>query len=402
MSDAIPKTTGAVEIKPAVHSSSVEGASQQPAREHTPQETSAGPLLPYRLGNQPQLDGLRAIAIALVMGYHVFDDYYEVHYPGQRAPLQGGFIGVDIFFVLSGFLITTLLLREMETHGRVDLKRFYLKRVRRLYPALLLLLSVFLLVSPLLGLSLRRAGLHAIEVVCYISNWLRAFGWSNPTFLGHTWSLSAEAQFYLVWPCVLIAIFNRRGRKALFAAALGFAAGSWIWRVTLWQRGMPMGRIYNGLDTRSDGLLVGCALGILVSSSWWRQKSKPFEAGSNAIGWGCLLALALFAFTTSPFAGSMVYWGFSLSVLLASALILALVSAPGSFLGRALAHPSLVWIGTLSYGLYLWHYPVLKVLVRVAHIPSLSGVCVLGGVLSLTCANLSYYCVEKRFLRPRA
>lgn len=169
--------------------------------------------------------------------------------------LQGGYLGVDVFFVLRGFLITTLIVEEFDRAGSVSLKNFYIRRILRLAPALIALLTVYCIVS-LVTLSenlARKNYLEALITAAYLSNWARAFSIHPPDFLGHTWSLSIEEQFYMLWPILLLGLLRwirRRSHVVLIAVALALVAG--IERVLLAMAGATSERLYNGLDTRAD------------------------------------------------------------------------------------------------------------------------------------------------------
>jgi len=210
-----------------------------------------------RLGYRPALDGIRAIAIVLVLGFHT-------------GLLGGGFLGVDLFFVLSGFLITGLLVEEWDRYQEISLAGFYTRRMRRLFPALVLtLVGVGVLYLALPGVN------HGIgywptvaSVAAYSSNWLAAFGshgsWASLGMLGHTWSLAIEEQFYLVWPIVVLVLLRRRWPAGpIIIALLAGAAASEALRWLVWMDSYSIGA-YTRTDTHADGLLLGCALGLLL------------------------------------------------------------------------------------------------------------------------------------------
>ena len=199
-----------------------------------------------------------------------------------RAPyLQGGSIGVDIFFVLSGFLITYLLVREHDRHGhRISLWKFYARRALRLGPALVLLLIVLAL-GGCLFFDPETARSNLIDVaitVVYAVNWARAFD-IPPKLLGHAWSLSIEEQFYLLWPLILIVMLRAiSSRQRIATVILLGAVVSYLWRVALALQGASVQRLFNGLDTRADSLLVGCALGLVLGSNLIREEIRPVIA----------------------------------------------------------------------------------------------------------------------------
>ncbi len=219
-----------------------------------------------RFGYVPELDGMRGIADLAVMAYHA------------RTPfLNGGFIGVDIFFVLSGFLITSLIINEYDSSASLNFKYFYMRRLLRLGPALILLLLVFVMLS-MIFLSKDKAQSNIITAIIslfYMSNWARAFSIHPLDYLGHTWSLSIEEQFYILWPLTLLVMLRAfKNRWIIAIMTLSFALTSWILRIQLIQNGTTFNRLYNGLDTRADALMIGCALGVIISSDLLSNKIR--------------------------------------------------------------------------------------------------------------------------------
>ncbi|MDQ1130382.1 acyltransferase family protein [Microbacterium sp. SORGH_AS_0888] len=346
----------------------------------------------------PGLDGLRAIAVMVVMAFHFF----------PRA-LPGGFIGVDIFFVISGFLITTLLVRDVTRQGTVRLRRFWTRRARRLLPALFVLLlvcsSATLLVGKDTGLSLGRQLLGALT---FSSNWVAIgagssyFAHDAPELFRNLWSLAVEEQFYVVWPFVvwLLARFLRPRASALVCA--GMAALSAVLMALLSQGG-DLTRVYFGTDTHSFGLMIGACLAFAlihrrrdpVTSLRAELRRPGLWTGAAALvllGLACLLLGEADAVT---YRGGLV----AVSVLTA-VVIWSVIASPR--LGRLLDVAPLRAIGRRSYGLYLWHWPVF-VLIAAAVPPSAgpSRVVVVGlgaAVASVGAAWLSYAAIERPFL----
>lgn len=341
-------------------------------------------------GFSKELDGLRGVAILVVMVFHAGMDV-----------LSGGFFGVDIFFVLSGFLITSLLIREFDKSGRIRLGNFYFKRFLRLIPALLILLITFVLVS-YLALSEEAAGrsyIEALAALAFFSNWSRAFSMYPSHFLGHTWSLAIEGQFYLLWPLLLVFLLHvSRRRWPILAVAAIIALGSALMRIYLLKEGAPPMRLFNGLDTRLDALLLGCFVGALVASGslegnarFALKKALYVLAPMSVICLAALLCLGNWRV-------QWVYqYGFVLAELSAAALILEVLTNREGLLGRLAGAKWLVWVGSISYGLYLWHYPIyLAMFAMKFNMPS---VITLGSLLALVAATLSYYVVEKPLSR---
>jgi len=350
------------------------------------------PTPALNLGYRPELDGLRGISILLVYLHHL---YYPL--------MPGGFFGVDIFFVLSGFLITSLLVEEWNRKFSISLKDFYIRRVLRLMPALFLLILItggFALIL----LDKRRA----IETyqgiwltLSYASNWLYAFGYfsaSNP--LGITWSLAIEEQFYLTWPLLLgLALrFKLRHRWILYILALAIVIIP-LHRKILVEQGVNVLRVYYASDTRADALLIGCFVGLLVS---WNLLShhKRFEICMKSLA---AVAVIFFGYMvgTASWTDLMLYQygGYTLvSLSIAIPLIVLIVWPPKAAL-LVLNFAPLVWIGRISYGLYLWHWPVREFIYQKKIIPASAVQLVMAVVLSLLLTTLSYYFVEKPFLR---
>jgi peptidoglycan/LPS O-acetylase OafA/YrhL len=348
----------------------------------------AGATAP-RLLYVPAFDGLRAVAVLAVMMFHA-----------QPGWLPGGFLGVDIFFVLSGYLITRLLLVEYGAHGRIAWGRFYRRRARRLVPALMLMLVAYCAWMSLVpGVDMAAHVGEALLAFLYVSNWVRAFDAHALYYLGHTWSLAVEAQFYLLWPLLVLWVLRRNAAPTSLAAwAAVLALASWGARLGLLWSGAPLERMYNGLDSHADGLMAGALLatGWSGASRWWEQLPAWVRRAMLATAVALLGALIARADWTSPWMSGLGYVAVSLTVVL---LLLALGSAQPSLLGRVLSMRLLVWIGTISYGLYLWHFPVLRVL-RDWELGDWTIV-LAGFALTFALAAASYRFVERPLLRRR-
>ena len=288
-----------------------------------------------RLGYRPELDGLRAVAIAAVVLFHV-----------DHQAIPGGYLGVDVFFVLSGFLITSRLLEEHELTGRIDLVRFWRRRVRRLAPALLIMVCVVTALFVAAGApQLLGGGRQPWAALLYVSNWTRTAPGVIGGALGHTWSLAIEEQFYLVWPLVLVAGWRTDGRRGVFAAALLLATASALWRAVIYDPSV-WERTYFGLDTRFDALAVGCAL----AAAPYRPRLPRALTGFASV------ALGIGIVTVPETAAWMHRGGFTVAALLSAAVIAGVLQGHGR---RGLSLPGVVTVGLTSYGLYLWHEPML-------------------------------------------
>ncbi|MDT4989525.1 MAG: hypothetical protein QOI74_3619 [Micromonosporaceae bacterium] len=327
---------------------------------------------------RPALDGLRAVAVVGVIGYHL----------GHRW-LPGGFLGVDLFFVLSGYLITGLLLDEYARRGRIGFATFYARRCRRLLPALVLVLvavaAAVRWLEPVWHWSERRGDLLA--TLCYVANWhfivtdqsyFAEFAAQSP--LRHAWSLAIEEQFYLVWP-ILIAVCLRYARRWLPAVLTGGAVASAAAMIVTYVPDNPT-RAYAGTDTRAQQLIIGALLAVCAArSARW--------AAWSAIA-ATVAGIALVA-TVRDDGGFYYRGGATLVALVFAGLVYAVDNAPRSPLTRLLALAPVAWCGRISYGLYLWHWPVLL------FFPQLPAVAVVAVVFGL--ATGSYYLVERPIRR---
>ncbi len=340
------------------------------------------------LGYRPELDGLRALAVAAVMLFHA-----------NVSWARGGFLGVDVFFVLSGFLITRLLLDERELTGRIALLRFYLRRILRLYPALVVVCLAVALYAQfwLPHDQLVRTWHDIFATATYHMNWVQALHQQPPFgLLDHAWSLSIEEQFYLIWPLVLMGAHRLGGVKGVAAVAVIGAAASAVLRVVFVHHGVPVYRIYYGLDTHADGLLLGCGLGALTVL--WPGLVDALGGGlTRWLGPVALVAVVVAASRASFTSQALYQWGYVLFVA-GAALVIADLYA-GGLTSRLLRHQPLVAIGRISYGLYLWHWPVYLVLnggrIHWAFVP----LTVLRLAVSGLCATTSFFLVEQPFLR---
>ncbi|CAB4871100.1 MAG: acyltransferase family protein [Actinobacteria bacterium] len=333
-----------------------------PERTSVPWQLDRGPRS-KEMGYLPGLDGVRALAVLGVLLYHADLDW-----------LPGGFLGVDVFFVLSGFLITSLILEEFDRSGRIDFKKFYLGRARRLLPALLLVLLVVSLAAAFVYRdAARQVASDALASVLYVNNWWYIVADQSyfefigrPPLLKHLWSLAVEEQFYLIWPAIAFLVVRRYARRGVFTLAMTLAVLSTAWMLWLAvANGYPdfadPSRAYFGTDSHAMGLLVGAALATVWRPGRMRGKISAGAARLiMAVGIAALLAVVWFF----AFAGEFTPWlyrgGFLVLALLV-ALLIAAASHPGVPLGRAMGRQPLRYIGQRSYGLYLWHWPIFMI-----------------------------------------
>lgn len=349
----------------------------------------------FQLGYRRWLDGLRGWAILLVLAFHF-------------GLVQGGSLGVDIFFVLSGFLITTLLAEEWQRRGSISLRDFYIRRALRLLPAFATLLLVcgiasLWFMSAHEGSALRQ---EMVIAACYVSNWGALHRTSMPT-LGHTWSLSVEEQFYLLWPLLLCVMlwFKLSRHRILFLVCLGIFSSATL-RIVLYSMHRTPGpdkaanimRLYTGLDTRADCLLVGCVVGLLaVWGLLPRSRRFVFWTGAAAV----LSAAALgYLVLYRALDHSQFYHGLFTGVaVMVAVIIVRLLSGPTRIGTIVLESTPLVWTGRISYGLYLFHIPIIRFL----NPPGLgwrfpTETTLVAG-LTLAAAVLSFFAIERPCLR---
>ena len=337
-------------------------------------------------GYEPSLDGIRAIAVLLVMAGHL------------NLVYAGG-LGVDVFFVLSGYLITAILVSEFSATGQIDLKKFYARRGLRILPAVILLLLVLNIFVAISQPSEQATTFRwdSLGALFYIANWLRAFG-HDLGILGHLWSLSIEEQFYLLWPITLGFLLSRKLSSNQIILMIGLAVVLVnVDRICLYRGIESFNRIYNGLDTRADALLVGCALGL----SGCRFFSRRVLAVLGLLGAAFVIYVLFIGYPVpaalQPPIGLTI--GGTLFALGVVFFLAAILSDPESIFSKTLRLPPLVWAGRLSYGLYLWHFPVFT-LVGV-WFPEMQATqqIVFKVLATFLCATISFYCLERPCLK---
>ncbi len=357
--------------------------------------------LPYSAG----LDGLRAVAVIAVLLYHA-----DV----RRA--LGGFLGVEVFFVISGYLITALLLNEYASTGRIRLGNFWLRRARRLLPAAFVLIIAVLTYAVLfLPTEVARLRGDALAALFYLTNWYLIFGQRSyfdsvgrPSLLQHLWSLAVEEQFYLVWPVVL-AVMVGGARAARIKEGGSRTAPAWVpWVIMvgalasaglmalLYQPGVDPSRVYYGTDTRAAGFLVGAALACVWRHGLFLRMTRLEARLLDALGLLALTSLVWLVWQTNPVDARLYRGGMLWVGLLTAAVIAALVHPRARALPWLLGVAPLRWIGLRSYSIYLWHWPVIMLTRPQLDVP-LAGLPLLGlrvaGTLLL--AELSFRLVEQ-------
>jgi peptidoglycan/LPS O-acetylase OafA/YrhL len=309
----------------------------------------------------PALDGLRGLALLGVLFFHA------------NGLLPGGYLGVDLFFVLSGFLITSLLLSEHARNGRIALSAFWVRRARRLFPALLSLMPAVAIYSLFYAKSEELAQIRgdALATLAYVANWRTILShksywdlFTTPSPLEHTWSLSIEEQFYLLWPLIVVAVLGRKGTaptsrfrnsRALLILSIALAAASAGTMIALFDP-ENISRVYLGTDTRATAILLGAILACVLPMSTQLTKSTVLKLDGLGILSAIFLGIAWWSLNGQD---PRLYHGlFWLTELATLALITCAVAGRQSIVARALAFKPLTLVGTISYGLYLWHWPV--------------------------------------------
>jgi peptidoglycan/LPS O-acetylase OafA/YrhL len=349
----------------------------------------------------PSLDGVRGVAVLAVVLFHT-----------DVAWAKGGYLGVDVFFVLSGFLITSLLLTELDRTDRVDLRRFWARRATRLLPALLVLLAVGVVFGPFIAPLESVCDLRddALATLAQVVNW-RFVDTIGHSLVGtarspfqHCWSLAIEMQFYLLWPPLLMLVAYRRARQqrrrnvGLLAGALALASAAAM--LALVGPDWHTQRAYYGTDTRAQALLVGAVLAAIVGHRMAGQHppvSSITKVGVSVAG-TVASAGVLLAFFAAPSSGHVMYEGWYLALAIAVAIVLAqVVLAPASIVPTLLSSRPAVALGRISYSLYLWHWPLLLVLNEGR--TGLTGISLFAArvTASLAAACASYFLIERRF-----
>lgn len=352
----------------------------------------------HRSGYIPGLDGLRALAVVAVLVFHADPSW-----------LPGGYLGVEVFFVLSGFLITTLLLREWRQTGSISLAAFWGRRARRLSPALFVLLVATLTFALVFEADeVVRLREDTLAALAYATNWYLVFGdqpyfaaVERPSLLQHLWSLAVEEQFYLLWPLAFVVLMRVGGVRLALVVTVAGALGSWLLGAWMWDPAGDPSRVYYGSDTRAGGVLAGAALAFALAGAragMSRRRSWDIDLlGAGAIGGLAYLAWRIEGTDTFLYRG-----GLTLTAALTAVLLFAATHPRANLLARGLEAPVLRWLGTRSYGIYLWHWPIFMV-TRPGQDIELDGaqLFALRLALTLTASALSYRLVEEP-IRPGA
>lgn len=336
------------------------------------------------------LDGLRALAVLLVIGYHAAPEW-----------VPGGYVGVDVFFVLSGFLITALLLSELRRDGRVRLRRFWVRRLRRLAPALVVMVAATSALTLAVGHE-TAAGLRSqmLGALTWTSNWVQIHeGWSYadegiPPLLNHLWSLAIEEQFYIAWPLLFVVLMTLTGRRATRLTTLALAVASAA-LLAVWYLLSSPTRAYLGLDSHAFGLLLGAFIALGATPHLLTEEkvaSKQQRLRFGVAGAAGLLALLVFA-AVADWADSATYLGgLVVANVAAAAAVIAAANPTGP--AKMLSWAPLRWLGERSYGLYLWHWPLVVIASRLSPPEYVTAAAWAGAALAVPLAAGSYHYVE--------
>jgi peptidoglycan/LPS O-acetylase OafA/YrhL len=343
-----------------------------------------------RLPYLPALDGLRALAVIAVLFYHA-----------ELRWMPGGFLGVEIFFTISGYLIASLLLSEWRETGRIALKEFWLRRARRLLPALFAViigaLAFSVIFLPDEVASLRSDALAAFG---YSTNWYLIFSNKSyfemagrPSMLRHLWSLAVEEQFYVIWPLAFTVAMRRWRERSVLIGVVVVALASAILMGVLYQPDIDPSRVYYGTDTRAAGILIGVALAFVWAPG--RSGARSARLLLELIGFAALAALLVCCLVITEFDPFLYQGGFAVVAFSTAILVAASVHPKSRILQAVLGFPALRWVGLRSYGIYLWHWPIF-VLTRPQLDTPLDGLPLLALRFGLTLilAELSFRLVE--------
>jgi peptidoglycan/LPS O-acetylase OafA/YrhL len=344
----------------------------------------------------PGIDALRALAVLAVFFYH-----------SAVGWMPGGFLGVDVFFVISGYLITSLLLREFRRGGHVQLGRFWLRRARRLLPAVGVLIAVTMVAAAIVEPErIDQLRGDAIASLAYFANWHFILGhqsyfeqFQRPSLFTHLWSLSVEEQFYLFWPLVFAAGMKLFGRGRLLIGVLAGALASVALAWLLFDPGGDASRVYYGTDTHAVGLLAGVGLAMVWSPiELRRRRTGPLVGPALDVVGVLALAYIVLSFLHVHDYDLALWHGGYLWLAMVTALLLAVLAHPASRLGSLLGQAPVLWLGLRSYSFYLWHYPVLMLTRPGLDVSLPRGVLIpLQLLLVLALADLSYRFVELPF-----
>ncbi|WP_242274233.1 acyltransferase family protein [Bacillus cereus group sp. BfR-BA-01310] len=340
------------------------------------------------------LDSLRGLAILGVILYHINFNW-----------MPGGFLGVTVFFVLSGYLITDILAMEWKRNKRIDLKKFWLSRARRLLPGMIVMLVItFAWITIFHSSLLEKMCGDSLAALFYVSNWWYIYhklsyfdNFNQLSPLNHFWSLAVEEQFYVVWPFIISLGFYyiKKQSRMILLICLG-AAASALAMAILYEPGADPSRIYYGTDTRAFSLLIGAALALLWPSNRLANKIIPKARLILDVVGGTALIIILIMFWKTNQYDPFLYNGGMVILSIATALLVANLAHPASRIAQFLRFRPLRWIGVRSYGIYLWHYPILTLTTPKVNTGDFSPIrAILQFLLIIMIAQISWKYIEK-------
>ncbi len=350
----------------------------------------SGKSTAYPLGYLAALDGTRGFLTIGVLLAHT-----------RMALFEGAMVYMDVFFAMSGYLITSLLIKEYEKRGRISLRNFYARRMMRLYPALTAMIICLIAAGWLFAPNFRAVLKEALTSWFYLMDYAWLLG-VVAEYTGHTWSLAVEEQFYLLWPLVfmvLLKIYGVSVRTAIIIFAM--AAAFWGWKIALDYNGAPIRHLYDAFDCRADALLTGCGLAVLLKAVDVSSYPRLYKLCSRSLP---LLALAMIVlgFTMSQ----QMRWYYYVSPLLGAIpgaiSVVGLLHPQRTLMHAIYEHPVPVFLGRICYGCYIWHVPIFVLLSQWA--PKGYGymtVFLIGWPLTFAIATVSHYFIERPFMRVR-
>lgn len=344
-------------------------------------------------------DGIRTLAVVGVIFYHLL--------PGS---IKGGFLGVPIFFVVSGYLITDLMLQEWDQNGYIGIKDFYTRRIHRLYPALV---AMIFITTAYITLFQRALLQHIRDVIItnltYVYNWYEIIHhqsyfdkFGTPSPFTHLWSLSIEGQFYLIWPVVVVLLMKFvKNKTRIFWGLIVLAMSSAMLMAGLYHPGQDPSRVYYGTDTRMFSILLGAGLAFIWPSSKLKKNlDKGFRWFLDGVGIAALIGI-LYMFATVNGEGTFVYRGGMLILSILSMIFVATVAHPGADMNRLMTNKVFDWIGKRSYGIYIYQYPVMvfyeATVKNIGNHPWLNALIEIAIILVIS--NLSYRFIERPLRR---
>jgi peptidoglycan/LPS O-acetylase OafA/YrhL len=348
----------------------------------------------YPIGYVPALDGMRGLMAIGTLSAHT-----------DLNQFGGAAVYMDIFYAMSGYLITSLLIVDYRKHGKIDLKKFYVRRIKRLYPALAVVVGGVVVLCWFFSTQFKARLIEATVAFFYLTNYWHAgrFSHGNFYYFPHTWSLAVEEQFYLLWPVTFIVLLRFFGLSwKTVAAVLALAAGFTVWRIYLTYIDTFFWWLFFSFDTRADSLLLGCALGIILKL----VDLRDYPQLSRFLALSLLPLFCLEVACAVTISWESRSWYFYVSPLFGAIpgiiCIAGLVQPNRTLMHQVYEHPIPVYFGRICYGLYLYHYPIFQLVKDYAPPQYVQLVVfVVGWPLSFIAATASYYLVERHFMRAR-